>query len=58
MKFKQTEPENDFGLQAYSSGQYLIEVNAFAMGQYRIQVWWRGPVGHEYRYPDGVSPNF
>jgi hypothetical protein len=58
VKFVLTPPDQEFQLQHYRCGPWSIDVTAYAFGQYRIQIWWDGPKGREYRWPDLVQPNF
>jgi hypothetical protein len=58
MKFTPTELETDTTLNQWSSGQYYLQVSAFAMGQYRVHMWWKGSVGREFTYPDIIPPPF
>ena len=58
MIFAPTELETETTLNQWASGQYYMQISAFAMGQYRVQMWWKGPVGAEFGWPDCVPPNF
>jgi len=58
MKFAAIPLTEDHSLNEWTSGQYRLQVSAYAMGQYRIQMWWAGPIGEEFRYPNCVPPNF
>lgn len=58
MQFTESGVTEDYSLFEWTSGQYKLQVSAFAFGQYRVQMWWAGPVGHEFRWPDMVPPNF
>ena len=58
MIFTPAQLENNTTLNQWSSGQYYLQVSAFALGQYRVQMWWKGLVGYEFRWPEQVPPNF
>ena len=58
MKFVLEPPVEPNTIQHYQCGQWSIDIMAFLLGQYRIQIWWKGPEEYEWRYPDMILPNF
>ena len=58
MKFVLTPPIEDYTIEHYRCAPWTIDVKAFAFSQYRVQIWWDGPKGREFHYPDMVLPNF
>ena len=58
MRFVLEPPVEPYTIEHYRCDRWSIDLMAFLLGQYRIQIWWKGPEGCHWRYPDMIQPNF